>query len=152
MGVKRYDRILIKLNDLFVMNHQLEETFAKVQDNVEDRNLQSFVKQKIIERNQFGESLENELKKLETKTNNSLVLARRNGLKKFNFKRLLNFNDDIDLLKQVYKMMQLSVKKYNELLMEMHLPLSLCKLLIKQRDRIQNSLEVMQRETAIAIT
>lgn len=152
MGVKRYDRILIKLNDLFVMNHQVEETFAKVQDNVEDRNLQSFVKEKIIERNQFGESLENELKKLETKTNNSLVLARRNGLKKFNFKRLLNFNDDIDLLKQVYKMMQLSVKKYNELLMEMHLPLSLCKLLIRQRDRIQNSLEVMQRETAIAVS
>ena len=35
--MKQYDKILIKLNDLFLMNHQVEETFAKVEcDAVED--------------------------------------------------------------------------------------------------------------------
>ncbi|MEP1487971.1 MAG: hypothetical protein ABJK28_06060 [Algibacter sp.] len=134
------------MNDLFLMNQQVEKSYAKIQEDIVDASLKSFFKEKAIERNGFCELLQKELNKLETKIDNPLMMNRRNRLASLNFKKLLHFDEDIDLFKQVYSVMQLSVRKYNELLMEMHLPLSLCKLLIKQRDRIQSSLDLMRKE------
>lgn len=151
MGAKRYDRILMKLNDLFLMNYQVGKSFSKVHNDVIDDELKLFFKEKTVERNQFGELLQAELNKLGAGDANSLMLNRRNHLTKLNFKKLLHLDDDGDLFKQVYKVMQLSIEKYNELLMEMHLPLSLCKLLIKQRDHIQTSFELIKREAAIVV-
>lgn len=148
--VRRYDKIVTKLNDLLLMNHQVGKTFFKLQNNVGDDSLKSYFDKKVIERNQFGELLQEELKKIETKVDTlPLMQNRRNHLRMLNLKKVLHIENNLDLFKQVYKVLQLSIKKYNELLMEMHLPLSLCKLLIKQRDHIQSSLDLIKKEAAV---
>ena len=49
-------------------------------------------------------------------------------------------------LHEVYNLKALSVKKYNELLREMSLPLSTCKLLIRQRDTIEDDMIMLKRQ------
>ncbi|WNH08303.1 hypothetical protein [Thalassobellus suaedae] len=146
MGVKRYDKILMKLNDLLLMNHEVEKIFSKIQYDDVDSSLKSFFKEKEIERSEFCTMLQNESKKLETKIDDSIMLNRRNHLTKLNLKKILRYDKDVDLFRQVNNVMQLSIYEYNEFLMEMNLPLSLCKLLIKQRDCIESSLHHITRE------
>lgn len=146
MSAKRYDKILIELNDLFLMNHQVGKIFLKIQDHVVDGSLKSFFKEKEVERNEFCKLLQNESNKLEEKIDNSIMLNRRNHLTKLNLKKLFHFNKDLDLFMQVNRIMQLSIDKYNELLMEMNMPLSLCKLLVRQRDSVQSSMYLIERE------
>ena len=78
--------------------------------------------------------LQNESKKLETKVDSSIMLQRRNHLTELSFKNLLRYDKNIDLFLQVNNIMQFSLEKYNDLLMEMNMSLPLCKLLVKQRD------------------
>ncbi len=146
MGVKQYDKILMKLNDLFLMNQQVERIFSKIQNDVEDANLKAFFKEKEIERKRFCEMLQNESKKLEAKVENSIMLKRRNHLTELSFKKLLSYDKNSNLLRQVNNLMQINIAKYNDLLMEMNLSLTLCKLLVKQRDSIQSSSFLIERE------
>lgn len=146
MGLKQYDKILMKLNDLFLMNQQVERIFSKMQGDVADANLKAFFKEKELERKRFCEMLQNESKKLEIKVDNSIMLQRRNHLTELSFKKLLSYDKNSNLLRQVNNLMQISIAKYNDLLMEMNLSLPLCKLLVKQRDCIQTSSFLIERE------
>lgn len=146
---KRYDRIFMKLNDLSLMNYQVGKTYEKAIKNVPDDALKDFFRKKGVERSNFGELLQREITKLEGNNEGSLMLDRRNHLIKMNFKNLLHFENEKELFTAVHKIMLLSIEKYNELLMEIHLPLSLCKLLIKERDYIQSSLGLIKRKEAV---
>lgn len=147
--MKRYDRILTKLNDLSLMNYQVEKTYAKAVKDVTDERMKTFFKEKGAERKQFDALLQVEIKKLESKVDNALMINRRNHLVKMNIKNLMDFENERELLNAVYKITELSIEKYNELLMEMHMSLSLCKLLIKQRDHMQSSLHLIRRQEAV---
>mgnify|MGYP003634047710 CR=1 FL=1 len=136
----------MKLNDLFLMNQQVGKIFSRIQDDVVDGNLKSFFKEKELERNEFCKMLQNESKKLETKVDSSIMLQRRNHLTELSFKNLLRYDKNIDLFLQVNNIMQFSLEKYNDLLMEMNMSLPLCKLLVKQRDSIQSSSFLIERE------
>lgn len=140
----------MKLKDLLFMNQEVQKTFAKVQSDSIDHGLKSFFKAKVTERNTFGKLLQAELNKMETKAKTSILMQNRSHFfRSPNLKNVLQIHRDLDLFNQVYKVLQVSIKKYNALLMEIDLPLSLCKLLIKQRDRIQSSLDLIKQEVAI---
>ncbi|MFI1773014.1 hypothetical protein [Thalassobellus citreus] len=134
------------MNDLFLMNQQVGKIFSKMQGDVPDVNLKTFFKEKELERKRFCEMLQNESKKLETKVDNSIMLQRRNHLTELSIKKSLRYEKSSNLLRQVNNLMQFSIMKYNDLLMEMNLSLPLCKLLVKQRDCIQSSLFLVKRE------
>lgn len=140
----------MKLKDLLFMNQEVQKTFLKVQSDSIDYGLKSFFKAKVTERNTFGKLLQAELNKLEAKAKTSILMQNRSHyFRSPNLKNVLQIHRDLDLFNQVYKVLQVSIKKYNALLMEIDLPLSLCKLLIKQRDRIQSSLDLIKQEVAI---
>lgn len=140
----------MKLKDLLFMNQEVQKTFLKVQSDSIDHGLKSFFKAKVTERNTFGKLLQAELNKLEAKAKTSILMQNRSHyFRSPNLKNVLQIHRDLDLFNQVYKVLQVSIKKYNALLMEIDLPLSLCKLLIKQRDRIQSSLDLIKQEVAI---
>ena len=44
-----------------------------------------------------------------------------------------------------------SIEKYNELLMEINLPLSVCKLLVKHRDSIYSNMNAMKRQEEFVV-
>jgi hypothetical protein len=57
-------------------------------------------------------------------------------------------NDNENILLEIFGLLQTSIISYNDLLQEINLPLSLCKILIRQRDNIQDTMRVFQREDA----
>ncbi len=103
------------------------------------------------ERQEFGKLMQNEIKKLGVEEEDSIMLRRRSKLVRVNFRNLLELDDERDLLNRVYEIEQLSVKKYNELLVEINLPLSSCKLLIKQLDKVQFMLNLIKRTDALLV-
>lgn len=147
--MKRYDKILTKLNDLLIMNEEVVKIYAKMLKTDSGNRLKAFFMDRGAERQEFGKLMQNEIKKLGVEEEDSIMLRRRSKLVRVNFRNLLELDDERDLLNGVYEIEQLSVKKYNELLVEMNLPLSSCKLLIKQLDKVQLRLNLIKRADAL---
>ena len=59
------------------------------------------------------------------------------------------FTDEEDLLAVVYRSIKASVNGYNEMLRENSLPLTLCKILVRQRDNIQDTMRVFERDNIL---
>lgn len=149
--MKGSNNFLSKLNELIIMNEEVEKTYKKIQKNTSNEEFIPFFKDKIEVRNQFGQLLLKEVNKLGDKEQESIMLNRRNKLIRSSLKKSLQINDELNLQNEVYRIEQFSVEKYNELLMEMNLPLKLCKLLIRQRDIIQYTSRLIERGEAFVV-
>jgi hypothetical protein len=149
--MKGSNNFLSKLNELIIMNEEVEKTYKKIQKNTSNEEFIPFFKDKIEVRNQFGQLLLKEVNKLGDKEQESIMLNRRNKLIRSSLKKSLQINDELNLQNEVYRIEQFSVEKYNELLMEMNLPLKLCKLLIRQRDIIQYTSRLIERGEAFIV-
>lgn len=149
--MKGSEKILSKLNELIIMNEEVENTYAKILKNSSRESFASFFKEKIAMRNQFGLLLLKEANKLDEEGQKSIMLNRRNTFIRTNFKTSLRINNNRSLQNEIFRIEQLSIEKYNELLMEMNLPLTLCKLLMKQRDIIQYTSRLIEREEAFIV-
>lgn len=146
--MKCYHKILRKLNDLQIMNNEIEKVYLKALKEISNNKLRAFFQKKGFEKSQFVRLLQGEINKLKMQ-NNSIELDRRFSPVSTNYSKLLHIDNDGDLYESAYKIEQFSVEKYNELLMELNLPLSLCKLLIKQRDRIEFESDLIKEETML---
>ena len=146
--MKRENEILVKLNDVFLMNEVIENVYIKVCEKISDVNTKAFLKEKSLERHRFSKVLQNEINKLDTGVEKSIMSRRRFHLYTRSFSNLLQLNDNRDLLNAIYKIELLSMEKYNELLREVNLSLPLCRLLIKQLDTIQYGLNLIKKEDA----
>ena len=67
------------------------------------------------------------------------------------FKTLLLLNNEDDLIDEVVALKRLSIEKYNDVLREINLPLSVCKLLVKQRDSIYSNMNAMKRHEEFVV-
>lgn len=144
--MKRKTEILVMLNDVFLMNEVVEKIYAKAYKKVSDLNIKVFLKERSLERNNFGKMLQNEIKKLDTDVDESIMSRRRYHLYMRSFNNLLKVENNSDLLNSIYKIELICIEKYNELLGEINLSLSLCRLLIKQQDNIQYGLCLINKE------
>ncbi|TGV02826.1 DUF2383 domain-containing protein [Flavivirga rizhaonensis] len=144
--MKKENKILVKLNDIFLMNKVIEKTYIKTYEKVSDINIKALLKEKSLERYNFSEILQNEIKKLGADVEESIMSKRRYHFYMRSFSNLLQLEDNIGLLNAVYKIELLCIEKYNELLQEINLSLSLCRLLVKQRDHIQYGLRLIKKE------
>ena len=75
--MKRKNEILIMLNDVFLMNEVIEKTYAKAYKKVSNLNIRDFLKERSLERYDFGKMLQNEIKKLDTDVEESIMSRRR---------------------------------------------------------------------------
>ncbi len=148
--MKKENKILVKLNDVFLMNEVIEKIYIKTCEKVSNTNIKAFLKEKSIERYDFGKILRNEIKKFDIDVEESIMSRRRYQLYMRSFNNLLKLEDDIDLLNAISKIELLSIEKYNELLREINLSLSLCRLLVKQQDNIQYGLRSIKKELVVA--
>ena len=108
--------------------------------------MKAIFKQSSLERNGFGKDLKLEILKLNGKPEYSKKLKSDLYKHWMNLRNFLLFEDEKNLLEEVYSLKALSVKKYNELLSEMSLPLSTCKLLMRQRDTIEDGMVLLKRQ------
>ena len=146
--MKGSNNFLSKLNELIIMNEEVEKTYKEILKDILVEEFEPFFKDKIQVRNQFGQLLLKEVNKLGDKEQEPIMLNRRNKLIRSSLKKSLKINKALNLQNEVYRIEQFSIDKYNELLMEMNLPLKLCKLLIKQRDTIQYTSRLIERGEA----
>lgn len=138
--MKQVGDILGKMNDLLIMNGEAEKIYYELLDKTIDEDLILIFKESASERQDFGRDLKFEILKLNGEPNNPKNI--KSDLYKYwmNLRNFLLFEDEKNLMHEVYNLKALSVKKYNELLSEMSLPLSTCKLLIRHCDVIEHGM------------
>lgn len=150
--MKRENEILVKLDDVFLMNEIIEKEYVKVCEKISNKNLKVFLKKKSLERYKFGQVLQNEIDKFGVEPEKSILTRRRAHFYIRSFNNLLQMKNNNDLLNAIYKIEMQSLEKCNALLREMNLSLSLCKLLIKQVDNIQYGLRLLKKEEFFSAT
>lgn len=144
--MKRLERILEKMNDLLIMNCEVEKIYFELFDKTSEKDLKAFYTERGFERNEFVKDLKLEILKLDGEP--KYVEGMKTDFYKYwmNFRNFVLLTDEENIMQEVYDLTVFSVKKYNELLSEMSLPLSTCKLLIRQRDSIEEGMIVLKRQ------
>lgn len=144
--MKSPNKILGKLNGLLIFTYEVEKIYLEAYNSVTEKTLKTFFKKKAFERSEFGEALRMEIKNL-NKTPKPLDSLNKDFYKtKGSFRNLIVLQDENDLLKEVFSLKKETINQYNELLMQINLPLRLCKTIMKQRDRIQADMRKLKRE------
>jgi len=142
--MKHLDKILSQLNELLVMNYEVEKIYLEAHDIANDEDLKTFFRDRNIERNEFGSALRQEIIELGGSLKELSNLSNRYQKVWMSFKELLDTDNEYELLNEIGKLKRQNIAAYNLLLQEINLSLSLCKLLVKQRDSIQMSLNSLR--------
>ncbi|WP_282134534.1 DUF2383 domain-containing protein [Seonamhaeicola maritimus] len=143
--MKRIGQIVEKLNELVILNEEVENAYKKASSKLENNYTKTYAKEKSLERGEFVRFLKIELTKLEANDENLIALKRKFHMVRLNFRKFIKIENDAEFLGKVYEIEVLSINKYDDLLSQINLPLTLCKLLLKQRDFLQARLHVMER-------
>ncbi|MDO6761456.1 DUF2383 domain-containing protein [Tamlana sp. 2_MG-2023] len=150
--MKKNKRILMNLNGLLMVNQEVEKIYLELVDKVTDDELKYYFRTNSLKRKEFSEALKVEILNLGGSCNKVGIQA-SSELSKFwmNVRNFVLLNDgEENLINEVREMQSLAINKYNELLRMLGLPLSVCKLLVKQRDIIQDSKDVIERQELFA--
>lgn len=136
--MKETHKLIKAINNLLLMNYEAERIYIETLDIVKDTRLKTFFRERGYERNEYGRQLRAEI------TNLGGIPRSHDGLSRdyyklwINFKRLLLEDEESEaLLDEVCYVKQLSIDAYDEVLHMHKLPISLCKILVEQRDNIQ---------------
>lgn len=140
------NKILDNLNNLLIFTYEVEKLYVEAYKSVTDTTLKLFFKERAYERNEFGNALRTEIEKLNG-TPKLLDNFSKNFYRiKTDIKNAILMHNEDDLFEEILDLKRETIDKYNELLMQMNLPLHLCKTLIKQRDNVQTSIRTLKRE------
>lgn len=142
-------KILGQLNDLLLVNFEVEKVYSEIVDEVNDETLSRFFRERAIERNEFSKLINYEIEALGETPERIGALSKNFYKLKTKFKGLVDVDNESKLIDAIFNLKQESINKYNEVLMQPHLPLKICKMLVKQRDSIQATLRVFKREYAV---
>ncbi len=143
--MKDRTRILNRLNVLLELNYETEKVFSEASEIVTEKALSCFFITKSIQRQEFIELLKLEILKLKETPKNSNDFNSVFYEKWVDFKALISEKDEEKLLSEISKIKMLTVYKYDEVLQEPSLPLSACRVLMKHRDDIQNTVNKIIR-------
>ncbi|MEL0454911.1 DUF2383 domain-containing protein [Flavobacteriaceae bacterium SZ-1-7] len=139
------EKVLKKLNDLLVSNHEHENIYQEAFKAIDDEELKSFFQEQRNVRKMYSEQLCLEIEKLVGKSKFSEAVSKESYKVSMNFRNLIFLKDYSLLLNEVYRIKRATISKYNALLNELNLPLSVCKLLVEQRDGIQATMNAIKR-------
>ncbi|GAA4294289.1 DUF2383 domain-containing protein [Aestuariibaculum suncheonense] len=142
-------RVFYKVNELLIFNSGVEKVYLEAYDSVKNEDLKAFFNERAFERNQFTKDLKAEMESIEEKSQQSAGLSTNFYEIWRNFRNLVLMDNENGLLNEVYRLKEVSIEMYNQLLMEPNLPLSVCKLLGKQRDSIQAAMNMMKRDLTL---
>lgn len=138
------ERFSNKINDLLIINDEVEKIYLVAFKNVDDEELKVFFKEHQLKSYEFSKELRDEIFRhnIVPRSVNVLNIYYKNQMDIQNNDSLKSQNN---ILIEVFNLIKVNIDAYNELLMEISLPLSLCKILVKQRDSIQSTMRVFER-------
>lgn len=149
--MKTKEKFINNLNSLLIMNTEVEKIYTELIDKVSDEDLKHFFSEQGEQRHEFSNDLKAEIISLGGSYENRGRM--HSELYKFwmNIRNFVMFNkSEESLMSEVRDMQSITINKYNDLLRMLGLPLTICKLLIKQRDRIQDAKDSIERHDLIA--
>ena len=144
--MKHPDRIFDKINNLLKANYEAERTYAEIFKIATSESLKKFFKERQIITHQFNRELIHEINKHNIIPKSASTLNSYNNNKLEKGKDIKFLNGEHLILFEVFKLKNESLDLYNDLLLEMSLPLSICKALVKQRDNIQSAIHILARD------
>lgn len=133
------------MNDLIIMNYESAKLYTELQKKLNDEKLKAFFNKRATERQRFIDDLSLELEKLGGEPKYPEKLSYNFYRTWIRLRDLIAEENESFLLDEICNLKILNLEKYNGLLREINLPLSLCKLLMRQSDDIQSSLNVVKR-------
>ena len=143
--MKYSEKIIDKLKQLMLINDEAEKIYLFAISTVKKKSLKDFFSKRVIERRAHVKFLGNEIIRL----NGNLegVKSTKTDFPQVHkyLKKMLQKNNENELLEAVYFLEKRSIDKFNAVLSEPGLPLSTCKVLIKQKDTIEASLYSIKR-------
>ncbi|ALJ05906.1 hypothetical protein APS56_12535 [Pseudalgibacter alginicilyticus] len=127
------------------MNYESVKIYTETQKHLTHDGLKAFFKKRAMARQKFIVDLSLELKKLGGEPQYSQKLSYNFYRTWIRLRDLFAEENENDLLSEISDLKAQDLEKYNELLREINLPLSVCKLLVKQTDDIQSALNTIKR-------
>ena len=152
--MKLSEKVVTRMNNLLMLNYEVEKIYLDALGLVTDDRLKVFFREQAFERNEAAQALQEQIIKLgfEPKSFNRLNrLSNRYYIIWKNIRPLLKEGNIPELLNQVCSVKQWSMDNYNSLLQEINLPLSLCKLLVSQRDLLQSNMHTIKAREALVV-
>ncbi|MEC3906655.1 DUF2383 domain-containing protein [Tamlana sp. 2201CG12-4] len=143
--MKYSEKLLRRLNELLLINYEAKKIYMEAQGEDVNEDLKRFFRKRTYERHESVRFLSSETAKLNEKPYDLKLLNSRFHDFRENFKSLLKQNNENELLEDIYYLEKLSLDKFNAVLSEPGLSLSMCKALIKQRDITESSLNAIKR-------
>lgn len=139
--------ILRQLNELLIMNAEIEKIYIEALNNVNDKDLKTFFRERGFERNQFSRDLKQEIENIGGKAEFTTLTDKGFYVVWMNFRKL--YDNEKDLMDEVCGLKELTIEKYNKLLAEIHLPLSVFRLIEKQKEDILQTLRAIKTKNAL---
>jgi hypothetical protein len=154
MKIKHSEKVISKANNLLRMNYEAEKMYTDAYNIVKEDDLKYFFRELALEKGKFIKALQKETVYLSDK------LESFEGLNKLsrtyyifwkNLRPLLKENNTPELIDQICNINEWSIVNYNDLLQEFNLSLSLCKLLVEQRDLLQYKINTLKVREALEV-
>ncbi len=145
-GLQDREEVLKKFRVLIRLNKEVAQIYKEASCFTRDADLKKFFADRSKQRTHFVRGIENELLKrhirlvdyYDPKTS---VCKQRN-----HFKRYHNLDNENLFFNIVYRIKRYSLSKYDEALREAKLPLTVCRILIRQRDNVNYAVNVLKRQ------
>ncbi|WP_242117205.1 DUF2383 domain-containing protein [Aestuariivivens sediminicola] len=153
--MKISEQVITKINNVLMMNYEAEKIYSDASDLVMDDDLKTFFREQSVERNGFIRALKKEITKLGEEPQDFDRLNRLSSRYHMiwkNVRPLLKEGAERELLDQVCNVKQWSIDNYNSLLQEINLSLSLCKLLVGQRDKLHVTMNTIKANRALTVS
>ncbi|WP_242156068.1 DUF2383 domain-containing protein [Aestuariivivens sediminis] len=148
------EKVITKINNVLMMNYEAEKIYLDASELVDDNEFKAFFSERGFERNEFSRALQKEITKLGAEPQSFDRLNRLSSRYHIiwkNMRPLLKKGNERELLDQVCSVIQWSIDNYNSLLQEINLSLSLCKLLVGQRDILHVTMNAIRANRTLAV-
>jgi len=148
--MKYLKRNLDKLNDLLNLNYQVEQIYDDLLEDVNDEDIITLIRRRRFERKQNSDMLRKKIIELKGFPKSFEALDNIYYRSLFNIKKLINKEETNKAIDKLCRIEEQSIANYNAFLQERNVPLSICKILVVQRDRIQKSLNKLKVREMVA--
>lgn len=139
------ETISTKLNELLERTYDAEKGFKKAAENTEHTYLKRYFERKSLERHNFANELNNEIRSYGESPEESGSLAGTAHRAWMDVKALFSSDNDESMLEEAIRGEKTALDDYNDVINDNSLPLSTESILIKQRDTIARDLNTIKR-------
>ncbi|MDT0649234.1 ferritin-like domain-containing protein [Autumnicola edwardsiae] len=138
--MKYSEKVAKKLNELLEKNYDAEKGFKFAAENVNNRELKSFFKDKAQQRYDFGHELKSEIVNFGESPDKGSSLAGDAHRSWMNLKTSLSSDKEEAVLEEAVRGEKAAVEDYEEILKDASIPASTGNILLKQKNAIMATL------------